>query len=100
MDVRRWLARVVRNLKEKTVVSAQGGKEMSHEISYTDSLVNDPERESKEIIKGCPITCPVRDYNTQSIDYSIRLLLGLEEHRWFGYMLGRIHRKGAWKELW
>ena len=44
MDVRRWLARVVRNLKEKTAVLAQGGKEMSHEISYTDSLVNDPER--------------------------------------------------------
>ena len=35
MDVRRWPAEVVRNLKEMTVVSAQGGVETSREISYT-----------------------------------------------------------------
>ena len=38
--MRQWLAGVVRNLKEKTVVSAQGDVGMSREISY-DSLVSD-----------------------------------------------------------
>ena len=35
MDARRWPAGAVRNLKEKTVGSAQGGMETSREISYT-----------------------------------------------------------------
>ena len=35
MDVRRWPAGAVRSLKEKTVVSAQGGMETSREIFYT-----------------------------------------------------------------
>ena len=44
MDVRRWPAGVVKNLKEKTVVLAQGGMETSREIFYTISFVNVPNR--------------------------------------------------------
>ena len=57
MDVRRWPAKVERSLMEKKVVSAQGGMETSHEISYTIHW-SMTRRKIKKIIKMCPNHLP------------------------------------------